>query len=707
MKKFQFFLLVLLLMVIHSSRLLGQCYNCEQLYVNDPQTWWYHKQAAIEDVTMEVRPAGKFYEVDLYMTYRVNPNEYTSEFDTFEVVHFFRLPSHVSITDSWLWVGDTIMKADILERSTAFNIYEGIVNRRKDPSVLYKNQEDAYEFRIFPLPGQKSRKVKLTFLIASDENEAFELPLALFSLSYPRPEVKVVVYKKDSALKPVIGNGINFETHFAGQDNEYAEAHIPATKYSAAGGSINTHSFKLEQAVEPISLKTAKANNNAAFGYYQICLDPSQLLGIDTLEQKKVVFVVDHQTANTFYNKQDVLIALKEHIKKMLKPRDEFRIIYNNLTLKEVSNEWIKYETANLDQIIAGISLGNNSLLASLLYTGYEYVKNEEEGILMVLSSDASVLQAPEAQALKDDLKSSVGTLRPTYVLDYANFNRHYRAIYYIDRYYYGNELFYKILSSNTKGAYYSLEQSIGNVLLSDGLRELQNSLVETKFDYVNYFLRPKEGICYDDYNVSSGSRIIKTGRFVGKSPFNLEVVALYKDSLITANYVLDAVNDEVLIPIYRQCHAMSKILALESGQVTEADKTDVVEISLDNRVLSLYTAFLALEPGLEPCFSCVNDDDGVLINVQDEADGIALTSSPNPFQREVVILLKGVESSKDIQQFVMTDLSGKAISISPEWEQVEGGLSAMLDSDNLMSGVYLLKIVVKDKVYTQKLVKI
>ena len=30
----------------------------------------------------------------------------------------------------------------------------------------------------------------------------------------------------------------------------------------------------------------------------------------------------------------------------------------------------------------------------------------------MVLSSDASVLQAPEAQALKDDLKSSVGTLR-------------------------------------------------------------------------------------------------------------------------------------------------------------------------------------------------------------------------------------------------------------------------------------------------------
>ena len=55
------------------------------------------------------------------------------------------------------------MKADILERSTAFNIYEGIVNRRKDPSVLYKNQEDAYEFRIFPLPGQKAGRSNLLF----------------------------------------------------------------------------------------------------------------------------------------------------------------------------------------------------------------------------------------------------------------------------------------------------------------------------------------------------------------------------------------------------------------------------------------------------------------------------------------------------------------------------------------------------------------
>ena len=140
---------------------------------------------------------------------------------------------------------------------------------------------------------------------------------------------------------------------------------------------------------------------------------------------------------------------------------------------------------------------------------------------------------------------------------------------------------------------------------------------------------------------------------------------------------------------------------------VTEADKTDVVEISLDNRVLSLYTAFLALEPGLVLCFSCVNDDDGVLINVQDEADGIVLTSSPNPFQRSSDFAQGSGESSKDIQQFVMTDLRAKPFPYLRNGSRSKEDISNA-SSDNLMSGVYLLKIVVKKiKLYTQKLVKI
>ncbi len=706
MKKFQFLLLIIILLVIHSSRLLGQCYNCEQLFINDPRQWWSHSQAAIEDVSFVIRPAGKFYEVDLYMTYRGNPFEYFSEYDTFEVVHYFRLPKYASFTDSWLWVEDTIMQADILERSTAFNIYEGIVNRRKDPSILYKNYEDAYEFRIFPLPGKKSRKVKLTMLVASDENDAIELPLSMFALSYPRPEVKVSVYKKDTPLTPLISNGVNFVTKVDGQEGEYATASISANKYSGTGGAINSFTFRLDQPKENIILKTAKASENSSFGYYQICLDPAQLLGIDTLEQKKVVFIVDHHSSNTNYGKQDVLNSLKGHIKKIIKPKDRFRIIYNNLNVKEVSTEWLSLNNVDLDQLIASISLGNNSVLTSLLYKGYEYLKNEDEGILMLMSSDASVFQPSDAQSLKDDLLSNVGVLRPTYALDYGNYSKHARAIYYADSYYYGNELFYKILSSNTKGTYFSVSLYNGSYLLADALKVLQNGLSEARFDFVDYLLRPKEGICYDAYDVSNGLRSTKTGRFIGKTPFNLEVVALYKDSLITANYILDAENDTQLTPVYKQCHAMSKILYLEGGLVSAADKTDAVEISLDNRVLSLYTAFLALEPGVKPCFDC-EDDDGVLIGVDDEdATGIALTATPNPFRNVMTIQLKGVEDDGDVERTELMDLTGRFITVDLDWRHGEDGLTAELDGSDLQSGMYMLRITVKGKVYILKVVK-
>ena len=706
MKKFQFFLLILILLIIHSSRLLGQCSNCEQLYINDPRQWWSHTQAAIDDVSFVIRPAGKFYEVDLYMTYQATPFGFVSAYDTFEVVHYFRLPKYASFTDSWLWVEDTIMRADILERSTAFNIYEGIVNRRKDPSILYKNYEDAYEFRIFPLPGKKSRKVKLTMLVASDENDAIELPLSMFALSYPRPEVKVSVYKKDTPLTPLISNGVNFVTKVDGVEGEYATASIPAIKYSGNGGTINSFTFRLDQPKENIVLKTAKASENSSFGYYQICLDPAQLLGIDTLEQKKVVFVVDHHTSNTYYNKQDVLNALKGHIKKIIKPKDQFRILYNNLNVKEVSTDWLSLNSVDLDQLIASISLGNNSVLTSLLYKGYEYLKNEDEGILMLMSSDASVVQPSDAQSLKDDLQANVGILRPTYALDYGNFGRHNKGIYYIDTYYYGNELFYKVLSSNTKGAYFGISIYNGSYLLTDALRVLQNGLSEARFDFVDYLLRPKEGICYDGYDVTNGLRVTKTGRFVGKTPFNLEVVALYKDSLITANYILDAENDVQLTPIYKQCHAMSKITHLENGLVNSADKKDIVEISLDNRVLSLYTAFLALEPGVKPCFDC-EDDDGVLIGVEEEeADGIALEATPNPFRNVLTIQLNGVEDAGDVEKTELIDLTGRVATLDLDWKRGDDGLTAELDGSDLQSGMYILRITVKGKVYILKVVK-
>lgn len=44
-------------------------------------------------------------------------------------------------------------------------IYEDIVNRQRDPSILYKLSPTKYQLRIFPLMKQSLRKIKLTYLV--------------------------------------------------------------------------------------------------------------------------------------------------------------------------------------------------------------------------------------------------------------------------------------------------------------------------------------------------------------------------------------------------------------------------------------------------------------------------------------------------------------------------------------------------------------
>jgi len=89
------------------------------------------------------------------------------------------LPENAIVDDSWLWIGKDIIKAKLMDKWTATGIYEGIVKRRKDPSILMKQSATQYELRVFPLVGNQTRKVKITYLMPitwSKINVAASLP---------------------------------------------------------------------------------------------------------------------------------------------------------------------------------------------------------------------------------------------------------------------------------------------------------------------------------------------------------------------------------------------------------------------------------------------------------------------------------------------------------------------------------------------------
>ena len=127
MKKF------LLLLILLSTYSFAYTY----LYVQDPRGWSGSYSGTIEEASISLKPLGVYMETDLYLTFSARGSFFGSS-DTLEVVFFFELPANAIVTDSWLWIGQDTIKAKIMDQWTASSIYESIVKRRRDPSILRK-----------------------------------------------------------------------------------------------------------------------------------------------------------------------------------------------------------------------------------------------------------------------------------------------------------------------------------------------------------------------------------------------------------------------------------------------------------------------------------------------------------------------------------------------------------------------------------------
>ena len=177
-----------------------------------------HTIGAIEDAYITVKPLGAYYELGIYMTFYSKGTSYQHYNENLEIDLKFELENDAIVTDSWLWIGDSIVKAEIKEGRIATDIYEGIVNRNKDPSLLKKitPSGNEYQLKVFPLDPKwnseskfAKRKVKITVLQRTnfDSNGVFRcnIPMHLIGLGInPLSKVKIYAYNDTPYGSPSI-----------------------------------------------------------------------------------------------------------------------------------------------------------------------------------------------------------------------------------------------------------------------------------------------------------------------------------------------------------------------------------------------------------------------------------------------------------------------------------------------------------------------
>jgi len=163
---------------------------------------------------------------------------------------------------------------------------------------------------------------------------------------------------------------------------------------------------------------------------------------------------------------------------------------------------------------------------------------------------------------------------------------------------------------------------------------------------------------------------------------------------------------------------AGSFIKNMEMSYSTNDIVGEIIQESIENRILSLYTSFLCLEDTSKWCLTCLpdqfrNDTDGMQPTSANDFGDLKDTVSvyPNPFSDNISIEIQLTESSA-LQDLSVYDLKGSLIYkfdknlLNPESKKTVTWNGQSQNGAILKPGIYLLVFRTANTSKTIKLVK-
>lgn len=690
-------------------------FSSTSLSVQNPD-FWYGQNGTMDKISLQLTPAGLYTQCDLFIDFSgeeyYNNNYYGTDEDSIEVQYYFELPSKAIVTDSWLWVGDDIVFADLIDRSTATQIYEDIVDRRKDPSILYKNSNTQYELRVYPLTKDEPRKVKISFLIQnswSASGVTTTIPLGFLDFYNTKETPLTIVAIQDSNWTNPVFSGSHNVTEDIINGKSIIKTIIPATEFdNRITLSYNT---PLNNGV---FLQKHPSNNNS--GFYQLAILPSHF--IQSTKNRNVVILFDHDPAKTQESAQSIWDQTFDALKQTLSDGDYFNIVYSKLSTKTASDNWIKASDSNIDSVQIDLwkksPLSSHSSVPSMIGESFDFIDNNGgSGDILLISSSAGINSKNSADILLKDI-NDIGNDYLISVVDY--FNSYTPSAYINGVRYYGNAYLYSELARTT-GGIYSFTRGGENfsLLVNRAITagEGSYSVFNASIDLDNF------GFTYSNYQLSNPNRLYlnecfrQVGKYYLNSDFEITLVAETEEGIrggtsVADNPYHDA--DSVTLQIW----ADQRIRTLENQGSSTDQIGNIIELSLDSRILSRQTAFLALDPNdFDDVVICENCEDIILAGnneVLSDESILSLSVFPNPITDMMNITIELPEGYADLKgSLTLTSLEG----ITLYSLDIDGAVSEQLLKLNLAdlqldleTGTYLLTIHLGDFIKTIQVVK-
>ncbi len=699
------------------------------LTVSDPQSWGGEAQGTIEEAILEIRPAGAYLEMSLEFTLSSSGTYYNSVRDTVEAVLNFDLPVGAIIHDSWLWVGPDIIQGLLIERTLATNIYEGIVNRRKDPSILYKNSDTKYELRVFPMAGNETRRVKIKYLLPasySTTEMSVKLPVGLFKSSKTIPDLLVLAHSNATFQSPVLYGG-NSVPALNGPDslNRFATL-VPAAALSASADIRLSYQSPLQDGIF-----TAYYPMTQQSGYYQIVVDPS-LVSMGATQPKKLVFVLHHEPNLNDLSFAELIYWSKVFMKQQLSPTDSFNVVFTKNSNALYKNMWVPATAANIDSAFNAVATQSvyvqSATFGQKMTLANDFIQaNGGAGRMLLVTNHNNRYNSQQVTNYLQSVNSVFPVKAPMDIVNYYDAGSGQDA---------NTKNLFSQLASLFNGSYFGMDIKL---VYTNNWYNYEYQCTETIMDLFGYYsantaaaqtqyydIYPTltTGLTYaryslDDYNIT-GQAKVQLGKYQGIGPIDVTFNALTDTGFVTK--IWPAVQPYDTDTFSRKIWGGAYIAALEGNSVNSNLYRTIVDSSKAYRVLSYNTAFLCLEPSdtISVCKGCSSfeDENGPVLLGLDEVDmqnggELSLSANPNPFNNMVIFNIEVPEQLQGTTiTITITDLLGRVvatelistISGKPNYHYTWSGNSS--DGKAMPAGIYVVSAVVGSKTQTLKVVK-
>ncbi|MBK9107088.1 MAG: T9SS type A sorting domain-containing protein [Saprospiraceae bacterium] len=601
-------------------------------------------------------------EYGLYLTFSARDLNYKVN-DSLEVVLQFNLPEKAIVTDSWLWIGNDICQAAILDVWTASNIYENIVNRRKDPSLLRKHTSTNYSLRVFPMGGSEKRQVKITYLVPFEWGNS-ELSVAIphdipnasknIPLDFP-----ILLWENDD-FKFIRLDNPNTSPLVSGTDPVLGN--YKTTTLAPIGSFKSTNLFYSHPKQEPVYVGHYK---NGEENYYQLAIQPGYF--INEVKSSKIMYLVDYQE-DPVLPKETVLTNLKNELKKTLKATDSFNLIVTHINVQPTFSTWHSATAENIDLAfdLAKSRISNFSNLPAMIASGINFMDEKgNTGNIVLLNNSDQFNNFDAANGLIKEIRILNQSAYKFSILDYG---KRIRSSYFNNKLYYDNE--YLLLNLATLFGGYYINTKSGKTFIN-ALSEAAGDALPVIKHFDMYF-KPSQGISYGKYNLqntgvntSVNAYIRQTGIFKGSFPLTIELNGEISNELFFHTLTIDE-NSVIQMDSSAKTQWQAQgIQSLESSSSGNANSIDIIRKSIDARVLSLYTAFLCVEDTSLYCSNCIDENNVPTANDDFNRDSLwDLKVYPNPFADHLNIEIhfkNQVPDNNKIQGKIM-DLSGRLL---------------------------------------------